>query len=277
MTTFRIILVAIILLTSSFYGQEKESDSSDFEIFLIDAYCKPEPPHNFILTFYTNLPAKTKVVIEEKYNFEISNDYKELHTAQIDISKLFFFNKQVDFVIISEDSLGNKFTSEKFDFDLPYEPDITGGSSLFTICLFGGFVFLLPSPQYVFQNGNNYFSLTKEIPVVSFRSKSFKYPSAYYSVEYTYIFNAENRKLLRSGFKGIIQTPFIEYISPGFGGFTNFSGQNGFSTEVTLGLFRIFDSLTLYTRYRYNLKPSNKSDFHEINLGIYSGFFSIYL
>ncbi|MCL6494048.1 MAG: hypothetical protein K6T54_04625 [Ignavibacterium sp.] len=273
-----ILLLTVIFLNSFIIAQNEEEEKQGIEIFLIDAYCKPDTPHPFILSFYTDVPAKSKVILEKKYEFIVSKDFSEMHTIQIDITKLFFLDKQVQFIIQVEDTLGNKVTSETFDFDLPYEPVITGGSSLFTLCLFGGFVFLLPTPNYVIQNGNSHFSLTKEIPFLSFRSKSFRYPASYFAFEFTYIFNATDKKFFRTSYKRIFEIPVLEYISPGIGGYTNFSGNNGIAPEFTIGLFRVFDTFTIYSRYRYNFQPSgNKSHFHEINLGLYSGFFSIYL
>lgn len=265
--------LSIFILLNPLRGQ-----TSSIEIFLIDAYCKPDTPHPFILSFYTDVPAKSKVILEKKYEFVVSQDFSEMHNIQIDITKLFFPDKQVRFVIQVEDSLGNKVTSETFDFDLPYEPVITGGSSLLTLCLFGGFVFLLPTPNYVIQNGQSFFSLTKEIPFLSFRSKSFRYPASYFAIELTYIFKAEDKKFFRTSYKKLFEVPVIEYVAPGIGGYTNFAGNNGVAPEFTIGLFRLFDTFTIFTRYRYNFQPSgNKSHFHEINLGLYSGFFSIYL
>lgn len=272
-----ILLIALFLIQIN-YAQNEDSAHQGIEIFLIDAYCKPDTPHPFILSFYTDVPAKSKVILDKKYEFEVSNQFTELHTAQIDLGELFFMNKIVQFVIVAEDSLGNRTTSETFDFDLPFEPVITGGSSLFTLCLFGGFVFLLPTPSYVIQNGQSYFSLTKEIPILSFRSKSFRYPASYFAIEFTYIFNANDKKFFRTSYKRIFELPVIEYVAPGIGGYTNFAGNNGIAPEFTIGLFRLFDTFTIFTRYRYNFQPSgNKSHFHEINLGLYSGFFSIYL
>jgi len=273
-----ILILIVVLLNNFIIAQNEEAEKQGIEIFLIDAYCKPDTPHPFILSFYTDVPAKSKVILEKKYEFIVSKDFSEMHTIQIDITKLFFLDKQVQFVIQVEDTLGNKVTSETFDFDLPYEPVITGGSSLFTLCLFGGFVFLLPTPNYVIQNGNSYFSLTKEIPFLSFRSKSFRYPASYFAFEFTYIFNATDKKFFRTSYKRIFEIPVLEYVAPGIGGYTNFSGNNGIAPEFTIGLFRVFDTFTIYSRYRYNFQPSgNKSHFHEINLGLYSGFFSIYL
>ena len=254
------------------------TDSVAMEVFLIDAYVKQEPPYIFILSFYTSEVCLTNVIIDNKYEYLVSNGLSEAHSAKIDITDLKFLDRNVSFVIETIDSLGNKSTSESFEFDLPYEPIISEGSSIWTLCLFAGSVFILPMPGYVIADGNSYYSLTKEIPIVSFRSKRGNYPAGYFSFEYTYIFDAEDRNFARLGYKRIFPIDFIEYISPGVSAYTNFSGQNGFAPEVSLGWFTLLDTFTLYTRYRYNFKPGDSnSNFHEINLGLYTRFFSLYL
>jgi hypothetical protein len=145
------------------------------------------------------------------------------------------------------------------------------------LCLLGGTVFILPYPVYAYWNGTPYFSLTKEIPLVFLRGGSFSYPLGYFSLEYSYIFNAPVRNFLRVGYKHIFEVPGIEFISPGINVVTNFKGFNGISPEVSIGWFRIFNTFTLYSRFRYNIKPGNtKNEFKEISLGLYSGFFAIY-
>ncbi len=273
--------ILIIVFLQPIYSQddlETEVDSIGIEVFLIDAYVKQEPPYIFILSFYTSEVCLSNVIIDDKYEYLVSNGLSEAHSAKIDITALNFLERNVNFVIETIDSLGNKYKSEEFEFDLPYEPIIKDGSSIWTLCLFAGSVFLLPMPGYVNANGNNYYSLTKEIPVVSFRSKRGNYPSGYFSFEYTYIFEAENKNYLRFGYKRIFPVDFIEYISPGVTAYTNFNGQNGFAPELSVGWFTLFDTFTLYTRYRYNFKPGDSnSNFHEINLGLYTRFFSLYL
>ena len=273
--------ILIIVFLQPIFSQddlETEVDSIGMEVFLIDAYVKQEPPYIFILSFYTSEVCLSNVIIDDKYEYLVSNGLSEAHSAKIDITALNFLERNVNFVIETIDSLGNKYKSEEFEFDLPYEPIIKDGSSIWTLCLFAGSVFILPMPGYVNADGNNYYSLTKEIPIVSFRSKRGNYPSGYFSFEYTYIFEAENKNYLRFGYKRIFPVDFIEYISPGVTAYTNFNGQNGFAPELSVGWFTLFDTFTLYTRYRYNFKPGDSnSDFHEINLGLYTRFFSLYL
>ena len=218
------------------------------------------------------------MIIDNKYEYLVSNGLSEAHSAKIDITALNFLERNVNFVIETIDSLGNKYKSEEFEFDLPYEPIIKDGSSIWTLCLFAGSVFILPMPGYVNANGNNYYSLTKEIPIVSFRSKEgIILPVIFHLSTHTFLM-LKTEILLRLGYKRIFPVDFIEYISPGVTAYTNFNGQNGFAPELSVGWFTLFDTFTLYTRYRYNFKPGDSnSDFHEINLGLYTRFFSLYL
>jgi hypothetical protein len=176
-----------------------------------------------------------------------------------------------------EDSLGHQYKSEQYEFELPVEPKVEGESNLLLLCLFGATVFVVPSPTYVIEKSEDYFSLTKEIPLISIRGTGYKYPTGYFSAEYSYIFNAPVKNFLRIGYKHLIEIPGIEYLSPGINGFTNFNGFNGISPEVSLGLFKIVNTFTVYARYRFNFKPSDKgSEFHEFSIGLYSSFFSLY-
>lgn len=253
------------------------SKIDSIEVYLIDAYATPELPHTFKLSFFTSDACKSRVMIENDYEYIVAEDFTEDHNIEIELTGLSFNEKIVDFVIITEDGDGNYHESEIFDFDLPYEPEIKEGSNLLTLCLFGGAVFLLPYPGYVNDGSNNFFSLTKEIPLISFRSKSYRYPAGYLSLEYTHIFETSASNFLRAGYKQIYELPQIEYISPGISLYTNFLGNSGISPEVSVGIFTIVETFTFYTRYRYNIKPGDSNgNFHEINLGLYSAFFSFY-
>lgn len=281
MNKFILLSIFLFAFSTSMFSQQEfttEVDSVSMEVYLIDAYVKQEPPYTFILSFYTSEVCLSNVIIDGKYEYQVSNELSEAHSAQIDISDLKFLDRNINFVIETIDSLGNKNLSEEFEFDLPYEPEIGEGSSIWTLCLFAGSVFVLPMPGYVNANGNHYYSLTKEIPIVSFRAKKGNYPSGYLAFEYAYIFDAENKNFARLGYKKIFPIDYIEYISAGATAYTNFSGQNGFAPEISLGWFTLFDTFTVYTRYRYNFKPNDSnSNFHEINLGLYTRFFSLYL
>ena len=111
------------------------------EVFLIDAYVKQEPPYIFILSFYTSEVCLSNVIIDNKYEYLVSNGLSEAHSAKIDITALKFLDKNVSFVIETIDSSGNKSKSESFEFDLPYEPMISEGSSIWTLMFICRFCF----------------------------------------------------------------------------------------------------------------------------------------
>jgi hypothetical protein len=264
----------MVLTSINLYSQETDS----IEIYLIDAYVKPELPHKFTLSFFTSDLCKSKVIIDDNYEYTVNNEFSDMHKMEIEITDLEFNDKIVNFIIITEDEAGNKNISEIFDFDLPYEPEIKKGSDFLQVCLFAGAIFLLPYPSLVLQKAESYFSLTKEIPIISFRSKSRRYPAGYLSLEYSYIFDAAAKNYLRAGYKQLYDLPYIEYLSPGVSLYTNFLGNNGIGLETSIGLFTIVDTFTLYSRYRFNIKMGDSpGNFHEISLGLYSSFFSFYL
>ncbi len=272
----KIIFILIIGLTVNSIIAQTEDDS--IEVYLIDAYVKPEPPYKFILSFFTSDISKSKVILNDRYEYVVSEKFSERHIADIEISGLNFTDKIVYFVIVTEDKSGNQFTSEVFDFDLPYEPEIEGGSSIVQLCMFGGAIFLLPYPTFVVQEGKSFFSLTKEIPILSIRSKSLHYPSDYISLEYSFIFDADEKNILRAGYKHLFDLPPFEYLSPGVSVYTNFFGNTGVGIEATAGLFTLADTFAFYTRFRYNIKPGDASgNFYELSIGLYSTFFSFYL
>ncbi len=274
MKTIKIFLILLLILLS----EPLFSQTDSIEVYLIDAYCTREMPYTFKLSFYTSEECKSKVILDDEYKFDLSTDLTDFHKKDIDISNLSFAGKIVYFTIITESESGQSFESETFDFDLPFEPKIESGSDLFTLCLFGSVIFLLPYPSYAFDSNSSYFSLTKEIPFISFRSRNLNYPSGYLSVEYSYIFNNDNPSYLRLGYKRLFEIPHIEYLSPGISLYTNFNINQGISPELSAGLFTIEETFTFYVRYRYNFTlHSGGTNFQEINIGLYSGFFSLYL
>ncbi len=259
-------------------AQEDSLSYPPVDIFLIENFVTPEMPHTFMISYFTSSPVKSRIVINDKFNLIISDEPTENHSAEIDLTQFNFDDAYIPFVIIVEDSAGNTYTSEEYEFEFPREVKVEGESNFVLLCLFGGAVFGLPGPAYVKWGEENYFSLTKEIPLIFIRSSGYNYPTGYFSLEYSHIFNAPVKNFFRVGYKHLIEVPWIEYVSPGFNGFTNFKGFSGISPEISLGLFRIFNSFTVYTRYRFNAKPGEAgSEFHEISLGLYSGFFAIYL
>jgi hypothetical protein len=259
-------------------------DSDSVEINIIDNYITPETPSVLIVSFFTSLGVKSKIIVDDQYEYPVSKNFSENHKVSIEISKLKFESTQIHFIIEVEDSSGKKYSSETYEVDFPKEVEIKEESNFLMLCLLGGTVFLLPSPVYVNWGGNSYFSLNKEIPLVFIRSGGFSYPTGYFSMEYSYIFHARGnpdlpaeRNLFRLGYKHIMEVPGIEYLSPGVNGFSNLNGFNGISPELSIGWMKILDTFTLYSRFRYSFKPGEKnSEFSEISIGLYSGFFAIY-
>lgn len=267
------LFIPIIFLSDNIFSQK-----DSIEVYLIDAYCTREAPYIFKLSFYTSDVCKSKVILEDKYEFGVSYEPADLHKTDIALSNLPFKDNLVNFIIITETESGVIYTSETFDFDLPFEPQIKEGSDWITLCLFGSSIFLIPYPSYAAESQQSYFSLTKEIPVISFRSKSLNYPSAYLSFEYSYIFNAEDPDYLRAGYKRIFEIPGLKYISPGITLYSNFDTNQGISPEFSIGLLTIKDTFTMYVRCRSNFTfHSSGTNFQEIYIGFYSGLFSLYL
>ncbi len=273
-----IFLTSIILFTITSVQISGQNEADSVEVYLIDSYVTPETPHIFKLSFFTSAPVKSTVLIDNTFSISVSDELIDNHKIDIPLSDLNLKKKTVPFLILVEDENGNKFTSEKYEFELPEEVQLESGSNFLYLCLFAGTVFFVPSPTYVMGNNDNHFSLTKEIPLFSLRSAGYNYPMGYFSVEYSHIFNAPVRNYFRVGYKHLIPIEGIEYISPGVNGFTNFDGFNGISPELSIGWIKILNAFTIYTRYRFNVKPGDSnSEFHEFTLGLYSNFFSFYL
>lgn len=266
------------LITIFIYFSFNNICAQDFDLYLIDAYVTAEKPYTFILSFFTSEDAKTKVIINDQYELNISDQYLSDHSAEIDFSDYSFPNKFVPFIIVSETRQGEIIESEVNEIVLPYEEFIETkeGSEPISTILFGIFLYILPSPNFILYEEDNYFSLTKEFPIITFYSSGYTNPSGNISLEYTHVYESSIDNYLRLGYKHFIPVGGIEYISPGLTGFTNFNGFNGIGAEVSLGLFNIYDVFTVYSRYRYNLNPSDTNEyFHEISLGLYSYFFTI--
>lgn len=269
----------MITLFFSFCGLSTAQNSS-VDVFVIDSYITPEDPHHFILSFFTTEAATSKITIEDEYDFFVSDTLAEDHKTEIDISNLVFDSSYVKFVIEGETKNGKKYKSDEFEIVLPFKTKLGAdrNTSLLTVCCFGGIIFGIPAPTLVFEDGESRFSLAKEIPLFSFYSGGYNYPVGYISVEYAHIFDAEYKNYLRSGYKQVFTVEPIEFISAGLSGFTTFKGYNGLSPEVTIGWFKVYNTFTVYSRYRFNFQPSDfDRNFHEISIGLYSNFFSINL
>ncbi len=271
------LLFILLICANKNFALQFIAGSDSTEIYLINSYVAPEKPDIFNVSFITSVPARSKLYLDNKYEFLISDTLKDSHQAQIDITGFKFFSNAVPFYIIAEDSAGNKTKSDIFELDFPVKIKVKQESNFLLLGAFFGMQFLLPTPTFVIIRDNIFFALTKEIPLIAFRSSSVNYPNGYISIEYSHIFNADASNFFRLGYKHFFETPFLEYISPGVNVFTNLNGYNGYSAEISLGLFNVLNTFTVYSRYRFNTQPSHPDrDFQEISLGIYSNFFSFH-
>lgn len=264
--------ILVLLFITSISAQET------VEIFLIDSYVTPEAPYTFVVSFFTTEMVTSKIVINASEELVVSDSLTDNHQGRFDFSSRQFDSTMIPFRIIVFDEFGNKSVSDQYDLALPSAAIITtdDSPSFFTVCCFGGVIFGLPSPGLMLYEDKSYFSLSKEIPVISFYSSGYNYPVSYLGLEYSYTFNAPVEHVLRAGYKYIWQPEFIEYISSGINVFTNFKGKNGISPELTFGLFKVYNVFTLYTKYRFNVQPGGGNvKFHEISIGLYSNVFSI--
>jgi len=252
------------------------AQESMIDIFVIDSYVTPEKPALIRISFITSDSVKSKIIFNDKYVFNVSKDFQGNHKFETNLENIKLDSSALFYVIEVIDSDGNISKSDINEISLPtYFINEPAQGNFLTLCL-GGTVFALPNPTNVFMKSKNYFSLTKEIPFISFFSKGYNYPIGYISAEYAYIEKIKNNHFLRFGYKQIFNVPAIEFVSLGLNAFTDFKGKNGFSPEITFGIARIYNIFTLFSRYRFNIKPNESEyQFHEISIGLYSNFLSI--
>lgn len=266
------ILISLFsLLNTDLIAQENLTD-----IFIIDSYVTPDKPHLIRVSFITSDSVQSKIIFNKKYSFDVSKNFIGSHKFETNLENLKLDSSKLYYVIQVKDSAGNFSESEINELALPMELySEPANSDLFTLCL-GGAVFMLPNPTIIIKSSKQYFSFTKEIPLISFFSKGYNYPVGYFSAEYSYIEKIRYNHFFRFGYKQIFMIPYFEYVSIGLNGFTDFNGTNGVSPEFSIGVFRIYNIFTLFGRYRFNIQPNNgTTNFHEITIGLYSNFLSI--
>ena len=278
----RINVLAIILFLPCLliFSQTNDGDNDPYEVFLIDAYVTPEIPYTFVLSFFTSDSLKSTLILDNSFEFPICEVPNEDHKIKLDISKMRFDSIYIPFMIKLTDNFDNEYYSQVFELALPgtYNIKIEDAPGFITTCCLGGVIFGLPSPNFVYCNDKSFFSLTKEIPILTYYSHGYNYPSYYLSLEYTYIFDLKERSAARLGIKKIFLLDMIEYVSPGISYYNDFNSGNGFAPEISIGLFKISNTFTLYAKYRYNIELNdNEDDYHEISLGLFSSFFSLNL
>jgi len=268
----------LILIFFSFcFAQNKPEE---IEVFLIDSYVETKTPPKFILSFFTSDSCKTRIKLDGKYEIEVSNNKTDEHKLELDISE-YSFSGQTIFYEIQVAENNNYVVADKIELPLNFDMKEVQemNYSLFNMCCIGGAVFGMPYPTYFNIKGKGYFAVTKEIAFLTFKGSDFNYPQSYLSAEYAHIFRAsEVKNILRMGYKHIFIIPVFQFISSGISAFTDFSGHNGFSPEVSVGFMKVSSIFTIYGRYRYNFMPvKNGINFNEITIGLYSDFFSINL
>ena len=270
------IVLILFAFSITCYAQD---EVAEIDIFVIDSYVTPDEPHKVKLTFFTSENVKAKILFDGNDEIEVSNQFLEEHKFEMLLSKLKYDSTSIPYQIVVEDSSGIEFSSEEFDLYLPedYNLEIKNNSNFLDLCL-GGILYLIPSPTITNIDFIPTYSLTKELPIISFYGSGYNFPSSYFSLEYSYIFNTiENcsankyRNYLRVGYKYIFQTKIIKYVSPGINITTNFNEFNGISPEVSFGLFKFYETFTLYTRLRYNYNiDTGQDDFMELSIGLFT-------
>ncbi len=261
----KVALIFLVFVSTNF-AQDK------VDIFIIDSYVAPELPFTVKITFFTSDSVKSKIKFDGNEEIVVSNIFTDEHKFELPLEKLKYDSSSLAFKIIVEDRNMEISTSESFDLSLPssYNLEITNKSNLLDLC-FGGIMYLIPSPTMVFSENETNFSLSKEIPLVSFYNSGYNYPTGYVALEYSYVFNSTNKNFVRAGYKHIFQTDVIKYVSPGINFTNDFNGFNGISPEISFGLFKFYETFTLYSRYRFNFGLNQSSQhFHELSIGLFT-------
>ena len=271
----QILLVVSFQLT--FFSDSFYCQNGSTQIFVIDSYISTEKPLKLNLSFYTSEPTSSKIIISNEFEYKISEKLNTQHKAKIDISNLGMKDTILNFKIIVKNKKNNITESEIFKVDYPKLIPVEKESNLFLFGLLFASVFIVPTPSYAFTESGNHFSINKEIPLISFRGSSINFPKSYLALEFTHIYKADRSNFLRVGYKYLKETTFVKFVSPGLDIVTNFDGFNGIGVGLSVGLFNVADTFTLYTRYRYNFQPSHSErNFSEISFGMYTNFFSFH-
>lgn len=268
----------MLLAISTLSAQTDSTAYGDVEIFVIDSYITQEKPYKFSLSFFTSDSTVSKLYLLNDREYIVSEKFTDNHKFEIVLDELFYYSQVIKYFVFVRDINGRESRSQLYEVEIPVTIVVENlsDSGLLQICCLGGVIFGLPSPTIIFRENKHYFSLTKEIPIFSFYSGGYNYPFGYIGVEYAYIFNYEKKNFLRVGYKQIFQLDYLEYFSAGLNVFTDFKGYNGVSPELSLGLLKIQNVFTLFTRYRFNFQPGKDgTGFHEFSIGLYSNFFSL--
>ncbi|MCH8169867.1 MAG: hypothetical protein IIB07_01880 [Bacteroidetes bacterium] len=274
----RFLLILFILgFQIVFFADTILCQSKSVQIYVIDSYIAPEKPLKLNVSFFTTQTTTSKILISNKFEYTISDKLTSLHKVKIDISNFGLKDTILTFKIIVKSSNYVITESQTYLVDYPKIISVGKESNFLLFGMLFASIFIIPTPSYAFTEDGNHFSITKEIPLISFRSESINFPRSYFALEYTHIYNTDRSNFLRIGYKYIKEIPVVKFISPGIDIVTNFDGFNGIGVGVSLGLFNVVDTFTLYVRYRYNFQQSHSErNFSEISLGLYTNFFSVH-
>ncbi len=271
------LILFILVFQLSFFTNTVLGQSGTLQIFVINSYIAPEKPIKLNVSFYTSEPATSEILILNKFKYKVSEKLSSQHKAIIDISNFEEDDTVLAFQIIVKNINNVISKSRTYKVDYPKIISVNKESNFLLFGMLFASVFIIPTPSYVFAEDGNHFSITKEIPLISFRSKSINYPISYFALEYTHIYKADRSNFLRVGYKYMKEIPALKFISPGLDFLTNFDGFNGFGIGMSIGLLDIADTFTLYTRYRYNFQFSHSErNFSELSMGLYTNFFSVH-
>lgn len=257
----------------------QDQDYSDsLEVFLIDSYVSIEKPYKINISFFTSDSAKSSIILPGLGEIKVSSESSDYHELKMDISEYRADSSLIKYKIKVVDRNNIEFVYDDFEAELPQTllKDQAGYDIVSSLCI-GSLIFALPSVGIVF-DGEEYVSFSKEIPILSKYDVGYNYPQYYFALEYTHILKYNIKNLMTTKFNYVFTVGGIEYISPGLGYVTNFSGQNGLSTELSVGLFKVFDSFTFFTKFKNSyFFSSGNQNYTEISIGLYSNVFSFSL
>ena len=98
--------LSFFLIWTTSFSQDFNEMQDSVEVTVVDSYITPELPHYFMLSFFTSSPAKSKVLVANKYEYNVSDSLSESHSIKIDLTKLNFKNKSIPYIITVQDSSG---------------------------------------------------------------------------------------------------------------------------------------------------------------------------
>lgn len=271
-----VLIIFIFLSVSNIFAQE------EIDIFLLDNFFEPDDNAIYKIAFNTSTECKSKINIEEVGEFIISDTLTTFHKKEFNFSNVKFSKKELKLSIFLELEDGTVITNDENTISVPivFIPPKEALEQSYTLkTILGFFLWLTPTPGVQFINDKTKLTINKELSLIVFAPQSAlrDIPYGYFSGEYNYIYSADINHLFRLNYKhNVLLLGKTSYISLGIGGFSNFKGINGLSTELSITPFKITSSFDLYIKYRYdNNLDKNKYESHNIQLGFFTNLFSL--